>query len=216
MAKYDSLVKIRGSIDDLVFYQLNGVNVVRKKSGFNTQDFKSKESYKKVRENSSEFGHCSKTGKMIREALATYLKENGDKYLYQKFAKLMTEIKDLDTTHPKGQRTVDEGLKSESAQQLLKNFKFGEIENVQRGVLKNDGLFSTALQLLSKTEAEDIEMITLFPDYKNYITVTKSQTLSIRARQTVYEFEKYEETAASLLYFAVLKKGEKILKMGFV
>jgi hypothetical protein len=63
MATYESLIKIKGSIGDLVFYSLNGKNVVRKKSGFNKNAFKKSPSYEKVRQNSSEFGHCSKAGK---------------------------------------------------------------------------------------------------------------------------------------------------------
>ena len=216
MAKYESLIKIRGSIDDLVFYQLNGVNVVRKKSGFNSKDFKSKASYQKVRENSTEFGHCSKTGKMIRQALGTYLKDTNDKYLYQKVAKLMTEIKNLDTLHPKGQRKVDSGLKTETSQIILKNFKFGDIENLQKIIVKQEGLFSTTLQLTNKTEAEEIELITLIPDYSIYKATIKSQTLSILSRQNIFEFEKTEENSTTLLYFAVLKKSDKILAMGFV
>lgn len=34
MARYKSILQFRGSLDGLVFYQLNGVPVVRKKSGF--------------------------------------------------------------------------------------------------------------------------------------------------------------------------------------
>lgn len=65
MARYKSILQFQGAIDGLVFYELNGVSVVRKKSGFNRDDFKTKENYARVRENSSEFGHCSKTGKML-------------------------------------------------------------------------------------------------------------------------------------------------------
>jgi len=85
--------------------------VVRKKSGFNRDDFKTKENYARVRENSSEFGHCSKTGKMLRNAIYPYYKKCGDRYLYQKFAKLMTAIKDFDRVSERGKRTVYQGLK---------------------------------------------------------------------------------------------------------
>ena len=74
MARYKSILQFQGSIDGLVFYQLNGVSVVRKKSGFNRDDFKTKENYARVRENSSEFGHCSKMGKMLRNAFILIIK----------------------------------------------------------------------------------------------------------------------------------------------
>ena len=49
MARYKSILQFQGSIDGLVFYELNGVSVVRKKSGFNRDDFKTKENYARVR-----------------------------------------------------------------------------------------------------------------------------------------------------------------------
>ena len=75
MARYKSILQFRGSLDGLVFYQLNGVPVVRKKSGFDKNSFKTKDNYARVRENSSEFGHCSKVGKMLRHAVRPFLKK---------------------------------------------------------------------------------------------------------------------------------------------
>ena len=74
MARYKSIFTISGVYRWFGFYELNGVSVVRKKSGFNRDDFKTKENYARVRENSSEFGHCSKTGKMLRNAIYPYYK----------------------------------------------------------------------------------------------------------------------------------------------
>ena len=74
MAKYQSIVKISGALDNYVFYELNGVQVMRKKSGFSKEAYNSNPKYQKVRENSNEFGHSSKSGKAIREALAEFLK----------------------------------------------------------------------------------------------------------------------------------------------
>lgn len=213
MARFESIMKINGTIDNLVFYQLNGVNVVRKKSGFNSSDYKKKASYKKVRENSCEFGHCSKTGKMIREALADYLKDNGDKYMYQKFARLMTEIKDLDLTSERGKRTVEKGLETSEANYLLREFRFGNFENV-KNLTKTEGLFSISIQNINKTDADEIELVTLKPDFKNYSTELKSQQIAAD-KTNAYEFEKYY-VDATLLYFALLKKEGKILRLGFV
>lgn len=216
MARYESILKLKGSIDDLVFYQLNGVNVVRKKSGFNSKDFKSKASYKKVRENSSEFGHCSKVGKMLREALAEYLKESGDKYLYQKFAKLMTEIKDLDTENAKGKRCVENGLKTAVGMELLKKFQFGEIENAGKSIITEDGLFSFMIRLKSKTMANKIDLVSLNINFKNYVATSDTKTIKIQQGKNTYEMEKSGDNSSTLLKFVVLKKDKEIIKMGFV
>lgn len=215
MARYESIMKISGTIDNLVFYQLNGVNVVRKKSGFNSADYKKKASYKKVRENSSEFGHCSKSGKMLRNALHEYLAENGDKYLYQKVAKLMTEIKDLDDSSERGKRSVEKGLARNEANVLLQNFTFGNFENVRNDILRTDNLFSITIQNIVKITADEIELVTLKPDFVNYRTERRSQIIPVN-RSGTYEFDKHFENDEGLLYFVVLRKGGKILKLGFV
>lgn len=215
MARYESIFKLRGSIDNLVFYQLNGVNVVRKKSGFNSADYRKKASYRKVRENSSEFGHCSKSGKMIREALAEFVKDCGDRYMYQKFAKAMTEIKDLDNISERGKRNVTNGIATEKGQQILKNFDFGSVPNISNSVLRNEALFSVTLQIMQKTDAETITLITLEPDFENYLVNIFSEAIDLKSKQSVYEFEKQSESSA-LLYFTVLTKDGVIQKMGFV
>jgi len=106
MATYESFIKLNGSIGDLVFYNLNGKNIVRKKSGFNKAAYKKSPTYEKVRQNSSEFGHCSKIGKLIRSCISKYIELADDALLYQRFAKTMTKIKDLDIENEKGKRSV--------------------------------------------------------------------------------------------------------------
>ena len=104
MAMWNDLKEIRGTIDNLVFYNLNGIPVVRKKSGFNKEAFANNPNYKKVRDNSSEFGHCSKASKILRVALAKYVENCGDKLMYQKFTKVMTNIKNSDYTSEQGKK----------------------------------------------------------------------------------------------------------------
>lgn len=215
MARYESIMKITGTIDNLVFYQLNGVNVVRKKSGFNSSDYNKKASYQKVRENSSEFGHCSKTGKMLRNVLQDYLKDNCDKYLYQKFAKLMTEIKDLDLISERGKRTVDKGLENAEAITKLLNFSFGKFDNVQKDIAKNESLFSITIEKIKKFDADELELVTLQPNFNNYTCEKYSQIVPL-TKANLYEFDKFYKDSDVLLYFAVLKKGDEIRKLGFI
>lgn len=214
MAKYKSIVEISGSIDDLVFYNLNGVPVVRKKSGFNKNDYKNNPKYERVRENSGEFGHCSKSGKMIRLALGDYLKDCGDQYMYQKFAKIMTQIKDLDKTSPRGKRNIPEGLNNEGAYGLLHHFRFGAIDNLVGTASRMDGLFGIEIKLKSPALFDEMDFIILKPDFVNYVADITIITKPITSKQALYEFEKNEEN--EVLYFLVLKKDNKILNLGFI
>lgn len=211
MATYESVIKITGAVGDLVFYTLNGKNVVRKKSGFNKAAFKKNPSYEKVRQNSSEFGHCSKMGKMIRKSLEVYIKETGDPLLYQKFAKVMTAIKDLDTTSERGKRTVENGLKTEEGRKLLRDFQWGTVRKVSDCVRMED-------QVLYKNDhctSEYTMIMTMKLDSENYNIESNEEIISWNTQQNP-SFKKYF-SEDGLLYFIALKdENDKITHMGFV
>ena len=211
MATYESVIKITGAVGDLVFYTLNGKNVVRKKSGFNKAAFKKNPSYEKVRQNSSEFGHCSKMGKMIRKSLEVYIKETGDPLLYQKFAKVMTAIKDLDTTSERGKRTVENGLKTEEGRKLLRDFQWGTVRKVSDCVRMED-------QVLYKNDhctSEYTMIMTMKLDSEDYNIESNEEIIRWNTQQNP-SFKKYF-SEDDLLYFIALKdENDKITHMGFV
>lgn len=215
MAKYSGIVNIKGAIGDLVFYKLNGVDVVRRKSGFNKDAYNSNPNYAKVKQNSSEFGHVSKSGKMLRDALSDYLNESGDKYLYQKFAKLMAEIKNLDETSERGKRRVQIGLQNEEGKKLLREFIFGDVDNLSQNTVRTEGFFTDAISTY-KSGFTTIELITLKPDFENYTVEIKSQKFQPKGKQSQFEFDKQFPEEPLLLYFLVLKKNDVILNMGFI
>ncbi|AZA83508.1 hypothetical protein C1637_15380 [Chryseobacterium lactis] len=210
MATYESLIKITGAVGDLVFYNLNGKNVVRKKSGFNKKAFNKNPSYEKVRQNSSEFGHCSKTGKMIRGCLESYIKESGDLLLYQKFARLMTEIKDFDTVSSRGQRTVENGLKTDEGKKLLKEFCFGEKKNLASAVqIKEQNLYTSG-----NNKADEAIIVTMKLDSQNYTAEYIEETVSLSEKEASFKEQFNKEDF--VLYFIALKKKNEIIHMGFV
>ncbi|MCU7616531.1 hypothetical protein NZ698_04930 [Chryseobacterium sp. PBS4-4] len=215
MATYESLIKLNGSLGDLIFYNLNGKNIVRKKSGFNKNAFKKSASYEKVRQNSSEFGHCSKIGKIIRQCLDIYIKKSDDALLYQRFAKLMTEIKDLDIISEKGKRSVKNGLEKESGFQLLKKFQFGIIENLENLASVSIGLWDKSLILDKNINSDEIILETLSIDFESYTATNFKQTILVEKQLNEYVFEKHFSDEESLLHFVVLKKEGEIVRMGF-
>lgn len=212
MATYESLIKITGAVGDLVFYNLNGKNVVRKKSGFNKTAFKKSPTYEKVRQNSSEFGHCSKIGKIIRNTLELYIKEAGDPLLYQKFAKVMTMIKDLDMISGRGKRTVENGLKTEEGRKLLREFQLGIIPTISDCIRIED-------QILYKNDdciADKAVVLTIKLDSENYSTEYAEEIINWNQEQQK-PFKKYFSENDLLLYFIVLKNDhDEITHMGFV
>ncbi|WP_114820047.1 hypothetical protein [Chryseobacterium sp. KLBC 52] len=212
MATYESVIKITGAVGDLVFYTLNGKNVVRKKSGFNKAAFKKNPSYEKVRQNSSEFGHCSKIGKIIRKSLEVYIKEAGDPLLYQKFAKVMTTIKDLDTLSERGKRTVENGLKTEDGRKLLREFQLGTFHDISDCVrMKDHVLYKNEL-----CRSEYAVIMTMKLDAENY-SIESSEEIVHWNQQQDKSFKKYFSEDDILIYFVALKnENDKITHMGFV
>lgn len=210
MATYESIIKIKGAVGDLVFYNLNGKNVVRKKSGFNKTAFKKNPSYEKVRQNSSEFGHCSKVGKIIRNSLSAYIKKAGDPLLYQKFAKLMTEIKDLDAVSERGKRTVENGLPTEAGKKLLREFQFGEVENLVN-VLEIQNQF---LMLKKSDIAATVFFSTIKLNWETYSTEYTEKKIILDQQYNPF---KIQFASKDVLHFAVLKDdNNEITHMGFL
>ncbi|AZA54849.1 hypothetical protein [Chryseobacterium sp. G0201] len=215
MATYESLIKINGAVGDLVFYTLNGKNVVRKKSGFNKTAFKKSPSYEKVRQNSSEFGHCSKVGKIIRQVLDQYIKQAEDPLLYQKFAKLMTEIKDLDVVSERGKRTVENGISTEKGKLLLRKFQFGSKNNFENENSISLDLFNEKLYLNNIFPADETILISLKIDFENYLTESFEEKKLAEEKEKIFFIKQFSGDDL-ILYFLVLKKDEEILNMGFV
>lgn len=218
MARYKSSVEIQGSIGDLVYYQLNGIPVVRRKSGFNKKSFKEKESYQKVRENSSEFGQCSKAGKLVREALHELVPYAEDKYFYQKVAKLMTEIKDLDQSSERGKRNVPEGLKGLKAKEVLRNFQWGEMPKVHPKIHIEKDLFSSTLFLPKLAKGQVLELITIHLDLSVYEFEIESEEFSLEKSQAIAlsESKTSIEVDATLYFAGVKNKDMNYLQMGFL
>lgn len=214
MATYESFIKLNGTIGDLVFYSLNGKNIVRRKSGFNKTAYKKSPSYEKVRQNSSEFGHCSKVGKAIRICLAEYIAEAQDALLYQKFAKTMTAIKDCDTVSEKGNRTVKAGLKTNSGKRLLQQFQFGNIPAVSENIEIYLGLWNKNLNFGKETDADEMDVVTIKIDYSTYTSESFKENIKLQESQYEVNFENHFNEE-EVLHFVCFKKHGRIVKMGF-
>ncbi len=149
-------------------------------------------------------------GKIIRKSLDFYIKEAGDTLLYQKFAKLMTEIKDLDTISERGKRTVVNGLTTEKGKKLLKNFQMGKIENISAQAEMKDQV----LYLNENNGDSQATIICIKLDSVNYTAESTAEKIS--PLQPEVQFKKQFSEEDFLLYFVVLEKNNEISNMGFV
>ncbi|MEO8935058.1 MAG: hypothetical protein ABI295_12205 [Xanthomarina sp.] len=125
MAQQKGLFKIIGTLDDVNFYIIKGVNYARKAGGgFNGDAIRTKASMVRVRENASEFGHSSTVKKQFRLALLPFLHGIKGRPFHSRMMQLFLGLKALDLVSERGKRRVIEGLKTAKGKRLLKQFEF--------------------------------------------------------------------------------------------
>jgi hypothetical protein len=141
MAKQTGIFPIAGTIGGVNFYYRKGVPFARKAGGgFNGDAIKTKPSMERVRENSSEFGHCSTAKRVFKMALDPFLHEYKEGTLHGRMMKLFQEIKVCDTISMRGKRNLSVAMGTPMGQKLLQQFDFTPKQNVMR-TLGNKGVF---------------------------------------------------------------------------
>lgn len=140
MAKLRSLIKIEGTLDDLTFYKGKEGYLVKTKSGVSANRIKNDPAFARTRENGSEFGKSASSGKILRRAILPLMEDAKDSQVTARLTKVMTQIKNLDTTSPRGQRVVEVGITTPSGQQTLKGFNFNNRAILSTVLLSDVGL----------------------------------------------------------------------------
>ena len=137
MAKIIAPFQIQGTLDDLNFVVADGINYVRKKgkTGVTSKDFKNNPIFDPIRNQGNEFGHCSKKSAQFRQLAARFNKLAKDGSVAGRINKLLLEILQEDTTQPKGERTLIEGLKTDDGKEALLFFESNKLRPI-RQVLK--------------------------------------------------------------------------------
>ena len=125
MAQQKGIIPLVGTIGGINFYYLNGKPIARRAGGgFNSKAIKTKASMHRVRENASEFGHCSKVNKMFRHSLMPFYAGHRFTFFHSRLMRLFTNLKDLDTHNARGRRRVARGVATAMGKTLLQNFVY--------------------------------------------------------------------------------------------
>ena len=124
MARYTGLLKLQGTIGDCVFYSINGKNFVRAKGQVSAAVLAKGKNYKTFRANGSEFGTCSRMGKLLRTVLAPELGFLDDTTAHYRLSATLVQVKNCDLVSEKGERSIAVGLKTEAGSALLTDFRF--------------------------------------------------------------------------------------------
>ncbi|MBY0487809.1 MAG: hypothetical protein K2P85_11575 [Flavobacteriaceae bacterium] len=125
MAKQEGLIRLRGTIDGVNFYFRKGKPTARKAGGgFNAAAIKNSATMVRVRENNTEFGHCSQVKKAFSAVLLFHFANRKDVTLHSRLMQLFIAIKACDLISERGKRTVNLGLQTAAGQHLLTSFAF--------------------------------------------------------------------------------------------
>lgn len=134
MARQKGIVKIEGTVGELTFYKSQDGHLVREKGGVAGDRIKNDPAFTRTRENGAEFGNAAGAGKLLRDALRSLLMNAADNRAVSRLTKVMTTIKNTDTTSARGQRSVGVAMMAPTTRQMLKGFNFN-IKAVMGSVL---------------------------------------------------------------------------------
>jgi hypothetical protein len=126
MAKQTGIIKLKGKIGDLSFYKSKDGHLAREKGGVEAERIKNDPAFVRTRENNSEFGTSASAGKFTRDSLRPIALTASDNRVVARMTKLMTQIKNLDTTSDRGSRNVGVAMTTAQAKALLKGFDFNQ------------------------------------------------------------------------------------------
>lgn len=110
MAQQKGIVKIEGTLDDLTFYKSQDGYLVRTKGGVSAERIYTDPAFARTRENGEEFASAASAGKLFRDTIRSMMLEAADSRVTARLTKGMTEIKNADSTSPRGQRNVGVAL----------------------------------------------------------------------------------------------------------
>ncbi|RZK13037.1 MAG: hypothetical protein EOO46_00920 [Flavobacterium sp.] len=142
MAKQVGIVPFVGTLDGINFYMRKGKPVARKAGGgFNGTSIKKSATMVRVRENNTEFGHCSRVKKLFKDSLYPFLGTQRNEELQGRLMQLFLKIKDADKVSGRGKRQIGVGLEDADGTALLDGFCFTpfclQAENGVYDVLSN-------------------------------------------------------------------------------
>lgn len=124
MASQKSILKVRGTLDDLTFFNLQGKHFVRRKTSLDGQRLKNDPAFRRTRENMQEFGTITGQARLIRAAFHQLLNHTKESYLQGRLVKTLYAVKRMDTVSERGMRTPAQGLESAEGRQILEGFTF--------------------------------------------------------------------------------------------
>lgn len=124
MGKLKGIIKLEGTFDGLTFYKSPDGYMVRTKGGVSKSRIMNDPAFARTRENINEFRMNVQAGKQLRNSIGPLLNRAKDSKLSSRMFKLMSDIKNYDSSSIRGQRAVHKGIATIDGMLLLRGFDF--------------------------------------------------------------------------------------------
>src|SRR6478609_9254268 len=122
MAKQKGIIRLKGSLGGITFYQRNGDNLSREQNGPEKSKIQNDPNFARTRENNQEFGGAATIGKALRVGLVQEFDEMADSNTTGRITRLMKQIISRDITGIRGQRA----FAPVTYKSMFVNFQFSE------------------------------------------------------------------------------------------
>ena len=126
MAKFDGIFDIQGTLKGMTFYKTADGIRIRTKGGISKQRIMNDPAFARTRENGAEFAHSAKMSQLLRQSVSTLVADAKDSRTSSRLNQIMSRIKNMDTLHVRGERTVTEGFNNPLGLQELTGFDFNK------------------------------------------------------------------------------------------
>lgn len=106
MARQTGLIRLKGQIGGLDFYQSEGVDMVRTKTGPTTQQYKNSPEYEGSRQASNDFGKAGSLAGKLKHAIINMYGKTLNPDINSKLTGIFTSVLAKDKSHPRGERRI--------------------------------------------------------------------------------------------------------------
>ncbi|ABG58464.1 hypothetical protein [Cytophaga hutchinsonii] len=124
MARQKGLLKIDGTIGGMTFLRTKDGLIVKEQLPSTKSKFESDPKFQRTRENAQEFGMAGTSGKMLRDAIRSFMKNASDSKVTARLTQVMSFILKEDKTSARGSRNVATGIKTDKGKAFLRKFNF--------------------------------------------------------------------------------------------
>jgi hypothetical protein len=107
MARQKGIIRIKGSLGGITFYQQEGDNLSRVTNGPTKEKIANDPAFKRTRENNQEFAGSTIAGKGMRMGLQTYIEEMSDSRVTSSLMKVFRTMISRAVAGIRGQRPID-------------------------------------------------------------------------------------------------------------